>query len=111
MPVVTMADSHDMDVSASEALAQLERAAREQPDRHTLTRVGEAYLALGRPHEAIIPLAAATGLTDHARPASLLARALFEVGRSNEALLIAQRILRRDPRNGDAMHVMQRLAA
>lgn len=100
-----------MDQSASIALAELEAAARQQPDRHTLSRVGEAYLALGRPHDAVIPLAAATGLTDHAQPASLLARALFEVGRSREALLIAQRILRRDPRNLDAMRVMQRLAA
>lgn len=100
-----------METSASQALAELEAAARLQPNRHTLTRVGEAYLALGRPQDAVIPLAAATGLTDHATPASLLARALFEVGRSAEALLIAQRILRRDPRNSDAMRVMQRLAA
>ncbi len=111
MSVVAIADTPVMDGSASAALAQLEQAAREQPDRHTLTRVGEAYLALGRPQDAIIPLAAATGLTDHAKPASMLARALLEVGRGAEALLIAQRILRRDPRNTDAMHVMQRLAA
>lgn len=100
-----------MESSAPMDLAHAEEAARRQPDRASLERLGEAYLVLGRAHDAIIPLAAATGLTDHARPASLLARALIEVGRGREALLIAQRILRRDPRNADAMKIMQRIAA
>ena len=90
---------------------ELKRAAVQRPDRLTLQRLGEALLAEDKPHEAIIPLAAATGLSDHAQPAALLARALARVGRLDEARLIAQRILRRDPRNPDAMTVMRQLAA
>ncbi|MCC6679505.1 MAG: hypothetical protein IT445_01260 [Phycisphaeraceae bacterium] len=87
----------------------LETLAADHADAAVLQMLGECYLALNLPQRAILPLAAATGLSDDTAPAALLARALLEVGRWDEALLAAQRILRRQPRNREALRIMQQL--
>lgn len=56
---------------------------------------------------AVVLLAAVTGLTDHAEPAALLAQVLLEIGRKDEALLIAKRVLRGDPRNHQMLRLVQ----
>ena len=92
---------------AVEVLPRIVQLAKEQPTALVLQLLGECYLKLARPLEAVVPLAAATGLADNAEPATLLATTLMQVGRSKEALLIAQRVLRRDSRNREALRIMQ----
>lgn len=94
---------------ADEALRQIEQAAHDDPNPPMLGLLGEAYLRMDRARDAVIPLAAATGLSDHAQYAIILARALLKIGRTDDGMLIAQRILRRDPRNRDALDIMQQL--
>lgn len=95
------------DGRAAEALAGIAELAAREPMMATLQLLGECYLALDRPTEAVTPLAAAVGLSDHADPASLLASTLMKLNRMEEARLIAQRILHRDPRNRGALAIMQ----
>lgn len=63
-----------------EALAALEESARFSPHFKTLELIGELMLLLGRPAEAVVPLAAATTLNPQVRAPSLLAKALMAVG-------------------------------
>lgn len=115
MPISTqlrqqLADARRLmqDGGAGAALQQAVRLARDQPTHEVLVLLGECHLEMGEAKQAVVPLAAATGLSDHPRPASLLARALIEIGRKDDALLICQRLLRRDPKNRDALNIMQR---
>ena len=94
---------------ADATLRQIEQAAHDDPNPPMLGLLGEAYLRLDRANDAVIPLAAATGLSDHSQYAIILARALLKIGRTDDGMLIAQRILRRDPRNRDALDIMQQL--
>lgn len=96
------------DGGAGAALRQVVRLARDYPTYEVLALLGECHLEMGDAKQAVVPLAAATGLSDHPRPASLLARALIEIDRRDDALLICQRLLRRDPKNRDALSIMQR---
>lgn len=94
---------------AALALEPIRVLAARQPLAPLLQLLGECHLALDQPAEAVVPLAAAAGLSDHPEPASLLASTLMRLDRQEEARLIAQRILRRDPRNRAALGIMQRL--
>ncbi len=95
------------DGGAGAALQQVLRLAKDHPTFEVLMLLGECHLALDDARQAVVPLAAATGLSDHPQPASLLARALMDLGRKEDALLICQRLLRRDPKNRDALRIMQ----
>lgn len=95
------------DGRAAEALEPIAQLVAQEPVMQTLQLLGECYLALARPEEAVVPLAAAVGLSDHAEAAGLLASTLMRLNRVEEARLIAQRILHRDPRNRAALGIMQ----
>ena len=92
---------------AAAAMQQITRLAKEEPVYEVLLVLGQCHLARGDAKQAIIPLAAATGLTDQPEPAALLAEALLDVGRKEDALLIAKRVLHRDPRNRKMLRIMQ----
>ena len=96
---------------AASVLPEVARLARDHPVYEVLVLLGECHLALGEAKQAVVPLAAATGLSDHPRPASLLARALIETDQRDDALLICQRLLRRDPKNREALTIMQQVRA
>lgn len=95
------------DGRAAEALEPIAQLAAREPMAPTLQLQGECFLALDRPEEAVTPLAAAVGLSDHSEAAGLLASTLMKLNRLEEARLIAQRILHRDPRNRAALSIMQ----
>ena len=79
------------------ALALLERSLAGHIHFKTLELIGECQCRLGRHREAIIPLAAATGLNRGSRAPCLLAEAFLELGEWSDALAAAAESLRRAP--------------
>jgi tetratricopeptide (TPR) repeat protein len=73
--------------------------------------LGECLLKLGRPLEAVGPLAAATALNDQVRAPSLLAEAFLEVGDAEAARRFAERVVFSDPGNRRAKRVLKSLEA
>jgi tetratricopeptide (TPR) repeat protein len=63
----------------------------------TLELIGETLCRLGRHREAIIPLAAATGLNRGSRAPCLLAEAFLELGEWSDAEAAAKESLSRTP--------------
>jgi tetratricopeptide (TPR) repeat protein len=92
-----------------EAVALFQQSIRAWPHVKTLELEGECLLRLGRPREAIVPLAAATALHPAARPPALLAQVFLALGHYGEAVKFAEEALRRTP--GDAMALEARAAA
>jgi tetratricopeptide (TPR) repeat protein len=90
-----------------EAVARFRESAAEWPHFKTLELLGECLLRLGRPREAIVPLAAATALNRQARAPMLLARAFLELGTYRDAFDQAEEALRRAPDNKQALEVRQ----
>jgi len=76
------------------------------PHFKCLELMGECLLELGRPINAVVPLAAATTLNRQIRAPSLLARALLEIGEFHHAAEIAQIVISRAPGNRNAMAVL-----
>jgi tetratricopeptide (TPR) repeat protein len=87
---------------SEDAIALLEQSAQIEPHLKTLEILGEAWLRLGQPKRAIVPLAAATTLNEQVRAPSLLAEALLALGDQLLAHRIAELALRREPNNKKA---------
>ncbi|HEU4700582.1 MAG TPA: tetratricopeptide repeat protein [Gemmatimonadales bacterium] len=92
---------------AAGALALLERSVALEPHFLTLELLGECLLALGRPREAIVPLAASTGLHLQSRAPARLAEVLLALGRREQADELAGRALAVDPDNEAARAVRE----
>ena len=66
---------------------------------------GECLLRLGRPREAVVPLAAATALNRQPRAPALLAEAFLALGDHARAVDFADQTLARAPGNRAALEV------
>jgi tetratricopeptide (TPR) repeat protein len=88
-----------------EAVALFQESVQQWPHMKTLELEGECLLRLGRPREAIVPLAAATALHPSARPPALLAQAFLALGHEREAIEFAEEALRRTPGEPLALEV------
>lgn len=96
--------------SLEAAAGVLRESAALDPHFKTLELLGECLLALDRPAEAIVPLAAATALNAQVRAPALLAQALFRHGDLTRAWRIAQLALQRDPANRMAREIAEKTA-
>jgi tetratricopeptide (TPR) repeat protein len=88
-----------------EAVALFRESILEWPHVKTLELEGESLVRLGRPREAIVPLAAATALNPSARPPAMLAQAFLALGHYSEATEFAEEALRRAPDDPLALEV------
>lgn len=79
------------------ALQLLEKSLALQIHHKTLELIGELRCRMGEHREAIIPLAAATGLNRGIRAPLLLAEAFLALGEWADAESAATESLRRDP--------------
>jgi len=89
------------------AITELQRSADAYPHFKTLELLGQAWLLLGKPERAVVPLAAATTLNPQATAPSLLAEALAAIGEEILAHRVALLTLERDPRNKRARSVKE----
>ena len=76
------------------------------PHFKCLELMGECFLALGHPTQAVAPLAAATTLNRQVRAPSLLAQALLSIGEYRRAAELATSVLARSPGNRVAQAVL-----
>jgi tetratricopeptide (TPR) repeat protein len=79
------------------ALSLFQRSLESAIHFKTLELIGEALCRLGRPREAIVPLAAATGLNRGSRSPCLLAEAFVAIKDWRSAKDAAEESLRRTP--------------
>jgi tetratricopeptide (TPR) repeat protein len=79
------------------------------PHFKSLELLGECLLRLGRPKEAIVPLAAATALNRQVRPRSFLAQALAKTGDADRARELVRSVLSEAPGNRLARQVLETL--
>jgi tetratricopeptide (TPR) repeat protein len=80
------------------AIQYFSKSVEHLPHFKTLELMGECYLTLGNPREAIVPLAAAIALGSNEFKASyLLSRAFLELGERNDALKYVTRALEMKP--------------
>jgi len=89
------------------AIEKFQASILHSPHFKSLELLGEAYLRLGRPSHAIVPLAAATTLNSQVRAPSLLAEALLAVGERLRAHEVAKLALDRDATNKKARSVFE----
>ena len=81
----------------AEALGLLEQSLAGDVHFKTLELIGDVRCRLGRHREAIVPLAAATGLNRGSRAPCLLAEAFIELREWSDAQAAATESLRRTP--------------
>lgn len=98
----TRMDSGDTDL----AIDVLAKSVEAYPHFKALELLGECLVSSGRIREAIVPLAAATTLNNGVRAASLLAKALADVGEVERSKDIANLALSRDPNNRLARSIL-----
>lgn len=99
-----------MDAGQFEAAAGLfQQSIQADPHFKPLELLGQCLIALGRPQEAIVPLAAATTLNNGVRATALLAEVFWELGRKMDAEQLAEIALGRDPNNKKARMVKEKL--
>jgi predicted Zn-dependent protease len=89
-------------------LALLEQSLAHHVHFKTLELMGEVRSRLGQHREAIIPLAAATGLNTGSRAPCLLAEAFLALGEWADAEAAAVESLRRTPEYGRAKAALER---
>ena len=82
-------------------------ASAEEPHFKTFELLGECYMRMARPTQAIPFLAAASRLKQGVRAPSLLAEAWMALGQHTEAVEAADIALLRDPKNKAALRVRQ----
>jgi tetratricopeptide (TPR) repeat protein len=92
---------------AAGALSLLERSVALEPHFLTLELLGECLLALGRPREAIVPLAASSGLHRQSRAPARLAEVMLALGRWEQADELAAHALAVDPEHAGARAVRE----
>jgi tetratricopeptide (TPR) repeat protein len=90
-----------------EAVVRFRESIAQWPHFKTLELLGECFLRLKRPQEAIVPLAAATALNRQGRAPTLLAQAFLDLGTYRDAFDQAEEALRRAPGNKLALEVRQ----
>lgn len=93
-----------------EAVLLFQRSAALDPHFKTLELLGECLIRLGRLREAIIPLAAATGLNRGVRAPSLLAEVFLRLQDYHAAKEMAELALSRDAGNRKAQEVKKVVA-
>lgn len=91
------------------ALLLFAESARIHPHSKTYELYGECLLRLGRPTEAVLPLAAACALNRGARPRVLLARSLAQIGELSEARTWLVEALELQPGYGPAVAALDEL--
>jgi len=87
------------------AVEVLLRSAGREPHFKTLELLAEAYLVLGHPLAAVVPLAASTTLHRGAQAPALLADVFRRLGRWEQAYDLAAEALARDPDHALAREV------
>lgn len=92
-----------------DALPLFADSARMHPHSKSYELYGECLLRLGRPAEAVLPLAAACALNRGARPRVLLARSLTQIGKVGEARSWLAEALERQPGYGPAVAALDEL--
>ena len=97
--------------SWEDAIVLFKKAAELTPHFKTYELWGECLMKLGRFSEAILPLAAATGLNKGIRPSSLLSDAFFQASHYSEAVDAAKTALERDPKNKIALSILEKSTA
>lgn len=88
-----------------EAVPLFERSVSACPHFKALELLGECLVRLGRPHEAIVPLAAATTLNQGVRAPALLAQVFLDTGEFQQAHDLAELALSRHASNRLALQV------
>jgi len=88
-----------------EAVALFERSVSANPHFKALELLGECLVRLGRPREAVVPLAAATTLNKGVRAPALLAQVFLETGEFQQADDLAELALSRHSGNRLALQV------
>ncbi len=100
-----------MDVGQLEtAVGLFQQSIDASPHFKSLELLGECLTKLGRPQEAIVPLAAAATLNNGARAPALLAEVFWELGQKTDAAQLAEIALARDPNNKKARLVKEKLS-
>lgn len=88
-----------------EAIQAFSASVAIDPHFKALELMGECLLALGRPIQAVVPLAAASALNDQVRAPSLLAQAFLSIGDYQQAARLAKAVLVRASGNRVAQAV------
>ncbi len=100
-----------MDAGQLEAAVGLfQQSIDAHPHFKSLELLGQCLIALGRPQEAIVPLAAAATLNNGVRAPALLAELFWELGEKTDAGQLAEIALARDPNNKKARAVKEKLS-
>ncbi len=94
-----------------DAQALFAESARVDPHYKSYELYGECLLRVGRPADAVLPLAAACAFNRGARPRVLLARSLAQIGRATEARAWLAEALERQPGYGPAVAALRELPA
>ena len=91
-----------------EAILEYRNALEHQPDvASTHAKLAEAYEQAGEPEKALASLARVTALDETNVGANLrVSQALLAVERFDDARMLAERVLRQEPRNVDALTVV-----
>jgi len=91
------------------ALARLQGSAVIHPHAKTLELIGDCLMKLGRPAEAIIPLAASKGLSRHTPATMRLAEAFLAIGDVVSAKSHAEEAVAIMPHHGPARAILARV--
>ncbi len=99
-----------MDAGQFETAARLfQQSIEASPHFKSLELLGQCLIALGRPQEAVVPLAAAATLNNGVRAPALLAEVFWGLGEKTDAAQLAEIALVRDPNNKKARTVKEKL--
>jgi tetratricopeptide (TPR) repeat protein len=99
----SLIESGDIEI----AIDKLKLSVHITPHFKVLELLGECFLKVNKPIEAIIPLAAATALNSQVRAPALLAHAFLQCGEYSQAIEFASSVLKKAPRNKMAKMVME----
>ena len=92
------------------AIVLFQQSIDAHPHFKSLELLGQCLITLGRPQEAIVPLAAAVTLNNSVRAPALLAEVFWELGQTADAAQLAEIALARDPNNKKARLVKEKLS-
>lgn len=90
-----------------EAIVLFEQSISDDPHFKTLELLGECFIKLNRPVEAIVPLAAAVALNKGVRAPSLLAEVFLRLDKHRAAKEMAEIALSRNANNRKALEIIK----